>query len=95
MKFQKMKIDPPRLYWTSRKTDFDKEIWYEKSPGVCDSMWFPYATYFLGHFPKIAVRVFWLMIKMKKIWNAFVTNYPNPYPDLLNSQTDSGDKNEN
>ena len=68
MKFQKMKIDSPRLYWTSRKTDFDKEIWYEESPRCCGKMWFPYATQFMTKFPRLAVRVFWLCIKIKEFW---------------------------
>ena len=76
-----------RLYWTSRATDFDKEIWYEKSPGHCDSMWFPCATQFLQKFPRLAVRVFWLLIKIKEIWNVFILMYPTPYPNLLNQQS--------
>lgn len=70
------------IYWTSRKTDFDKEIWYEKSPGCCGSMWFPYAEQFLQKFPWLAVRVFWLQMKFVKALNAFIINYPPVYPNL-------------
>ena len=57
-----------RLYWTSRETDWDKDIWYERSPGCCGRMWFPYAEKFMTCFPRIAVRVFWICIKIKELW---------------------------
>ena len=72
-----MKIDPPRLYWTSKATDFDKEIWYESSPGECGSLWFPYASQFLEQFPRIACRVFWLLIMTCKLIEAHPPVYPN------------------
>ena len=75
-----------RLYWTSRETNFDKEIWCETSPGCCGSMWFPYATQFLTKFPRIAVRVFWLMVKLSEALNIFITNYPPVCPNLLCQQ---------
>ena len=73
----------PSIYWTSRHTDFDKEIWYESSPGCCDSMWFPYAEKFMTRFPRLAVRVFWSLIQIRKAWNVFIMNYPSPYPNLI------------
>lgn len=72
-----------KIYWTSRETNWDKDIWYEKSPGVCGSIWFPYAGQFMTKFPRIAVRTFWLLIKLKEAWNVFLIFYPNPYPDFF------------
>ena len=79
MKFQKMKIDPPKLYWTSRATNFDKDIWYESSPGCCENIYFPYATYLLSHYPRLTVRILWLLIQICKLIKA----YPSPYPNLI------------
>lgn len=78
-----------KLYWTCRETNFNRDIWYEKSPGNCGHMWFPYAKQFMKKFPWLAVRIFWLMIKTKEIWNAFIIMYPPPYPNLLSHQTDN------
>lgn len=69
-----------KIYWSTKQ---DKNVWFEKSSGVCDSIWFPCAGQLITHFPKLAVRIFWLTVKISRMWNAFVTNYPNPYPDFF------------
>ena len=74
-----MKTDPPRMYWTSKAINFEKEVWYESSSGCCDSMWFPYATQFMTRFPRLAVRVFWSLIMIRRLIEA----HPPLYPDLI------------
>ena len=69
----------PTLYWTSRATDFDKEIWYESEPGCCEGMWFPFAEKFMRNFPKTAVRTFWLCIMIHKL----IAIHPPLYPNLI------------
>lgn len=76
-----------RMYRTSRETDFNKEIWYESESGSCSPMYFPWVEKFLRRFPWLAVRIFWLCIKIRGALNVFVANYPPVYPNLLCQQS--------
>lgn len=53
-----------KIYWTCKQ---DINVWYEASPGRCDSMYFPKAEWFLENYPWLAVRIFWICIKIKEI----------------------------
>ena len=66
------KIDN-KLWWTSRCT---KDLWYESEPGVCDSMYFPYATQFMKKCPWLAARVFYYMLQLKIAWLDLCEIYP-------------------
>ena len=75
-----------RMYWTSRST---KDLWHEESPGVSGRIYFPYATQFMKRFPWLAIRVFWLMVKLSEALNIFITNYPPVCPDLFRQQSNN------
>lgn len=62
-----------RLWWTSKDSH---ELWYEENPGECNSMYFPYATQFMKACPWLAVRIFWVMIQLKRAWLNLCEIYP-------------------
>ena len=52
-----------KIYWSHQG---DPSDWGKESGG--DSMWFPSAEQFMKKFPRLAVRIFWLLIKIREIW---------------------------
>lgn len=59
--------------WT---TKISKDLWYEERPGECGSIYFPYAEKFMQSCPWLAVRIFWMMIIIRKMWLDLCEIYP-------------------
>uniref|UniRef100_A0A6M3JJP8 Uncharacterized protein n=1 Tax=viral metagenome TaxID=1070528 RepID=A0A6M3JJP8_9ZZZZ len=53
-----------RIWWTSRNRP---DVWFEEYLGECGHMYFPKAEWFMKNFPYIAVRVFWVCIKVRNL----------------------------
>lgn len=49
-----------KIYWSKIQDETKWEL--------PDSIWFLYAEKFMTKFPRLAVRVFWLCMKIKEFW---------------------------
>jgi len=53
------RMKPQKVYFSKQ---CDPTDW-----GDCDSIYFPKAAWLLQHFPWLAVRLFWVCLKLKNI----------------------------
>jgi len=57
--------DKPRFYYSTCSNPYS---WKEPTGG---SIWFPFAERFMRRFPRVAVRVFYLIIITRNFWRKF------------------------